>query len=148
MELGANSREVKYISFEDDKELDPISLQITQERMDEYSRSCRGLVRECNSNEVFICLHEEEVKLHKMKCEYKENPTNALLLEAFLKNHVTNTLAIVLQEKRIEEKSRLLTNEDEEVEEGFENLNDEQEIDSSLDPHDEKDDFENTCWEG
>ena len=52
MELRANSNEVKDISSEDDKDLDPKSLQIMQERMDEYSRSCKGLVRECNSNEL------------------------------------------------------------------------------------------------
>lgn len=48
-----------------------------------------------------------------MKCEYKDNPTNALLLETYYQNHVTNTLAIVLQEKREEERSRLSTNQDE-----------------------------------
>lgn len=100
MELDVNSSKAKYISSKKDEELDLQSLQITQERKDEYSRSCRGLVREWNSNEVFSRLYDEEVKLHKMKCEYKENPTNALLLEAYYQNHVTNTLAIVLQEKR------------------------------------------------
>ena len=69
IELEDNGNEKGNISSDDDEELDPVSLQITQERMDEYSRSCRGLVRECNSNEVFFHLHEEEVKLHKMKCE-------------------------------------------------------------------------------
>ena len=77
-------------SFEDDEELEPTSLQVTQERMDEYSRSCREVVMEYNSNEIFPYLYDEEVKLHKMKCEYKENPTNALLLQAYYQNHVTN----------------------------------------------------------
>ena len=115
-------------SFGDDEEVDPKSLQVTQERMDEYSRSCREVVREYNSSEVFSCLYDEEVKLHKMKCEYKENPTNALLLEAYYQNHVTNILTIVLQEKREEERSRLSTNQDED---GLEDLSDEQEDDSS-----------------
>ena len=50
------------ICSKDDEELDPLSLKITQGRMDEYSRSCRGLVRECNSIEVLFYLHEEEMK--------------------------------------------------------------------------------------
>ena len=99
-------------SSKDDEELDPASLQIRQEIKDEYSRSCREVVREYNSNEILSCLYDE-VKLHKMKCEYKDNPTNALLLETYYQNHVTNTLAIVLQEKREEERSRLSTNQDE-----------------------------------
>jgi len=126
----------------DDEDLDPLSLEITQERMGEYSRSCRGLVRECNSNEVFFRLHEEEVKLHKMKYEYKENPTNTLLLEAYYQNHVTNTLTVVLQEKREEDTSRLSTNQDEDI---LEDLSDKKEDESLLGPHDEQDDFENTC---
>lgn len=98
---------------QDDEELDRKSLQITQERMDEHSRSCRRLVRECNSNEVFSCLYDEEVKLHKMKCEYKDNPTDDLLLEAYYQNHVTNTLTIIFQEKREEERYHLSINQDE-----------------------------------
>lgn len=35
------------------KELYPTSLQLTQERMNEYSRSCREVIREYNYNEVF-----------------------------------------------------------------------------------------------
>ena len=97
--------------------------------MDEYSRSCKGLVRECNSNEVISHLYDEEVKLHKMKCEYKENSTNTLLLEAYYQNHVTNTLAIGLQEKREEERPCLSTNQDEA---DLEDLGDEQEDESLL----------------
>jgi len=91
MELSVNSNGLKNFSSKDDEELHPKSLQITQERMvqitqermDEYSRSCREVVMEYDSNEVFSCLYDEEVKLHKMKCKYKENPTNSLLLEAY-----------------------------------------------------------------
>ena len=39
MELGDNGNEKGNSSFEDDEELDLENLQITQERMDEYSRS-------------------------------------------------------------------------------------------------------------
>lgn len=131
-------------SSQDDEELAPTSLQVTQERMDEYNRSCREVVREYNSNEVFSCLYDEEVKLHKMKCEYKENPTNALLLETYYHNHVTKTLAIVLQEKREEERSRLSANQDEN---DLEDLGDEQEDESLLGLQDRKDDFESTCVE-
>lgn len=115
-------------SSKDDEELDTASFQITQERMDEYNRSCKEVVREYNSNEVFSCLYDEEVKLHKTKCEYKENPTNALLLEAYYQNHVTNTLAIVLQEKREEERSCLSTKQDAD---DLKDLGDEQEDESS-----------------
>lgn len=46
-----------------------------------------------------------------MKCKYRENPTKALFLEALYQDHVINTLAIVLQEKREGEKSHLPGNE-------------------------------------
>lgn len=57
MELGANSREVENISSKNDKEFDPESLQILQERVDKYSRTYRALLREYNVNNLFFHLY-------------------------------------------------------------------------------------------
>ena len=66
------------------------------------------------------------------------------MLESYYQIHVTNTLSIILKEKREEEKSHLSTNQDEA---NLEDLGDEQEDESSLGPQDGKDDFESTCVE-
>ena len=77
-----------------------------------------------------------------MKSEYKENATNSLLLEASYKNHVTNTLAIVVQENREQESSWWSTKQDEDTLEDIA-----KEYESLLNLHVEWDDSENTYVE-
>lgn len=146
IESTTHINKVGNISSKDDEEFDPEHLQTLQERMDEYSSSCRWLVKEYNVKDLFFHLYQQEEKLYKMKCEDKENPIRTLFLEALYQAHITNTLAIVLQEKREEEKSCLPSKEDKEVGEDLGDLNGEQKYESSLCPHDEKNDFGNTCW--
>lgn len=74
------TNELENISSEDNKEFDLESLQIHQERMVEYSMSCKGSVREYNFNDLFFHLYKQEGKLYKMKCEYDKNPIDDILL--------------------------------------------------------------------
>lgn len=66
-----------------------------------------------NSQEIFSYYCEQLERLRSTKGEYKESPTNDLLLEAFYQNHVVNTLEIILRERMNEEKSSLSKEENE-----------------------------------
>lgn len=66
-----------------------------------------------NSKDIFSYYHEKSEKLHNMKYEYKKSPTDDLMLQAFRKNHLVNTLEIILRKRMKEEKSSLSRKENE-----------------------------------
>ena len=100
-------------SLSNEEELNPENPQTLQEWMMEYENSCRKLMTTYNSQEIFSHFCEKSKRLRNTKREYKENPTNDLLLEAFYQNHVVNTLEIILSERVEEEKSSLSKEENE-----------------------------------
>lgn len=91
------THELESLSFKDNEEdLNPESPQTLQEWMMEYEKFCRKLMATYNSQDIFSLYCKRLERLHNTKSEYKESPTNDLLLEAFYQNHVVNILEIIL----------------------------------------------------
>lgn len=80
--------------------------------MNEHGKSCMELATKYTHKDLNFHFSKQGDKLYDLKCEYKINHTNALLLEVYYYNYVVNTLGDTLQRKEKEDESSLPSNEE------------------------------------
>lgn len=120
--------------------------------MDHYVEFCEDLLKNIDM-EFMLRFHKAtQIPLYISRCAYEKDPSHlfefasqtcALDILTDLINEKYNQSQILIEYNQLDVQGDY---EDEEVREDFGNLNDERKDESFLGPHDEKNDFENTCW--